>query len=145
MQWAKDLQDEVGKLIKKFEELSQKVDRAVKESASNSRENANNAKYMTDYNSKAENLAEELKRLKNEFPKSLPPVKHEYGINLETKIWLIIVLLGSVLGFVVAPQAIQTAEVKILEHRQNQLIRREFQIKEFQKVHPKFTEKYFPD
>lgn len=143
MEWADNLRREVEKLINRFNALDQKVDATVKESASNSRQQADYTRNMANYTSTAESLLNELKRLRNDLPKSIK-VENEYkwGIRLPTMAWITGIVLAVGLGFWFAPEVISTAENQKLYW---QLQRREYQIREFQKVHPKYTRQYFGD
>jgi len=86
-----------------------------------------------------QNKAEELNRAVSKIPKEINN-REEWGVSTSTKVWFLVVILSLLVGFWVAPRAIQEAEHKATKF---QLDRREQQIQDFKNKNPKLGDKYF--
>jgi hypothetical protein len=82
---------------------------------------------------------QELTVVASQIPKEINN-REEWGINTSTKVWFLVVVLSLLVGFWVAPRAVQEAEHKATKF---QLDRREQQIQEFKNKNPKSADKYF--
>jgi hypothetical protein len=82
---------------------------------------------------------QELTAVASQIPKEINN-REEWGINTSTKVWFLVVVLSLLVGFWVAPRAVQEAEHKATKF---QLDRREQQIQEFKNKNPKSADKYF--
>jgi hypothetical protein len=82
---------------------------------------------------------QELTAVASQIPKEINN-REEWGINTSTKVWFLVVVLCLLVGFWVAPRAVQEAEHKMTKF---QLDRREQQIQEFKNKNPKLGDKYF--
>lgn len=82
---------------------------------------------------------QELTAIASQIPKEINN-REEWGINTSTKVWFLVVVLSLLVGFWVAPRAVQEAEHKATKF---QLDRREQQIQEFKNKNPKLGDKYF--
>lgn len=82
---------------------------------------------------------QELTTVASQIPKEINN-REEWGINTSTKVWFLVVVLSLLVGFWVAPRAVQEAEHKATKF---QLDRREQQIQEFKNKNPKLGDKYF--
>jgi hypothetical protein len=82
---------------------------------------------------------QELTAVANKIPKEINN-REEWGINTSTKVWFLVVVISLLVGFWVAPRAVQEAEHKATKF---QLDRREQQIQDFKNKNPKLGDKYF--
>jgi hypothetical protein len=82
---------------------------------------------------------QELTTVASQIPKEINN-REEWGINTSTKVWFLVIVLSLLVGFWVAPRAVQEAEHKATKF---QLDRREQQIQEFKNKNPKLGDKYF--
>lgn len=83
--------------------------------------------------------AEELNRAVSKIPKEINN-REEWGINTSTKVWFLVIIISLLVGFWLAPKAVQEAEYKTTKF---QLELRERQIQEFKNKNPKSGDKYF--
>lgn len=91
---------------------------------------------------KSNELSKKLEQFENTASKIPTEIKNKtnYGITLNTKIWLSLIFLSLIIGFLFAPKAIQKAEYETLKFK---LEYREKQIKNFSEKNPRLGEKYF--
>ena len=86
-----------------------------------------------------ENKTEELKILISKIPKEINSRK-EWGIDLYTKAWLLIVFVSLLSGFWLAPKVVEKAEYKATKYQLEHL---EQQVQEFKTKNPILGDKYF--
>lgn len=91
---------------------------------------------------KSNELSKKLEQFENTASKIPTEIKNKtnYGITLNTKIWLSLIFLSLIIGFLFAPKAIQKAEYETLKFK---LEYREKQIENFSEKNPRLGEKYF--
>lgn len=142
MEWVKDLQEQGNENSKKIDQLIAELGKKKVQDATAVAEINRAAQSLRGAASSCESATNHLKRLKNEFPESLPPSVKVHKIDNVTLGALSFMLLGFIIGHIFSPIAVNTYDIKRLEY---QLERRENQIQKFQKVHPKFTKQYFGD
>lgn len=82
---------------------------------------------------------QELTTVASQIPKEINN-REEWGINASTKVWFLVVIISLLVGFWIAPKAVQEAEYKATKF---QLELRERQIQDFKNKNPKLGDKYF--